>query len=74
MSIGWVLVWGVVMGISIATGEEACPESFVLYLCSLILGSLCPHVQVPCPPRVMHSLGDFLPPQSLLEVQKTEVG
>jgi len=27
MSIGWVLVWGVVMGISIATGEEACPES-----------------------------------------------
>jgi len=45
MSIGWVLVWGVVMGISIATGEEACPESFVLYLCSLILGSLCEYIE-----------------------------
>ena len=29
--------------------------------------------QVPCAPRVVHTLTDYLPPQSLLEVQKKEV-
>ena len=32
-----------------------------------------PHLQVPCPPKIVHALTDFLPPQSLLEVQKKEV-